>query len=234
MVSYCELCDCQVPNSPAEHKMGRRHRQNVAAGGTTNPVTQWSSPPPSNPHSQPISPPRISPPAISVPAAITSDARATVSHESGLDFEVEGNEISGHPSFPSTDIAIRIEKTEMQSSLTITAVKPFPAPGTPESWCDHLITRFEILMYFLTASKRLYLGRWFGGISHAESSCHFSRHVLAHSACPYGSPSSSSILLGQRPLKSSLCPASYVGVLPSQVTVLTEHNPGSPFLEVTK
>ena len=147
VLAYCELCDCHFPDSPEYHNIhniGKKHRRNLAASGTSNPVTQStqrSSPPPSNPRSQPMSPPLISPPAISRPFATTSDPRLTVSHDRGLDFEVEGSEVAGQPSFPSVDLAIRIEKTEVKSSLSISTVEYRPAPGTPESWCADSIAR---------------------------------------------------------------------------------------------
>ena len=142
MVTYCELCDCHFPDSPEYlniHNIGKKHRRNLAARATSNPVTQRLSPPPSIPRSQPVSPPLISPPVISGPSATTSDPRVTVSHESGLDFEVEGTEIAGQPSFPSVDLAIRIEKTEVLSSLSVSTVECRPAPGTPDLWCDDSI-----------------------------------------------------------------------------------------------
>jgi hypothetical protein len=82
-----------------------------------------------------MSPLSVSPPAISGPTAITSDARVMVSHESGLDFEVEGTEIAGQPPFPSVDLAILIKKTEVVSSLSISAVNLILSLGTPKSWC---------------------------------------------------------------------------------------------------
>ncbi|KAN0127189.1 hypothetical protein V8E53_014995 [Lactarius tabidus] len=139
MVTYCELCDCNLPNSPAlaQHNIGKRHRRNFAARGSTNPLLgdSSSSPPSDHLYSQPMSPLSVSPPANSGPTAITSDAaaRVMVSHESGLDFEVEGTEITGQPPFPSVDLAILIKKTEVVSSLSISAVKLLLSPGTPKS-----------------------------------------------------------------------------------------------------
>jgi hypothetical protein len=57
-----------------------------------------------------------------------------VSHEDGLDFEVEGTRVAGWPAFPRSDLAILIVKTEVVSSLSV-AVKLFPFAGTPEPWC---------------------------------------------------------------------------------------------------
>src|ERR1700761_5329343 len=113
MVAYCEPCACSFPNSLAEHNLGKKHRRNIAANGATNPVTQRLLPPPSHhPLSQPTSLPSTSSPAITPPAFTTTDACVTVSHEDGLDFEVEGTEVAGQPpSFPPVDLAILIEKT---------------------------------------------------------------------------------------------------------------------------
>jgi hypothetical protein len=88
---------------------------------------------------------------MSVPIAINfnSDPRVVVSHEDGLDFEVEGTEVAGQPSFPPVDLAIFIEKTEVVSSLSISALKLFLSQGTPKSWYGLFDARFEILMYFL-------------------------------------------------------------------------------------
>ena len=147
MVAYCEPCGCSFPNSLAEHNMGKKHRRNIAASGTANPVTQQSPPPQSNhPNSRPMSLPSTSSPAISVPTSITSDPRVTVSHESGFDFEIEGTGIAGQSSFTPVDLAILIEKTDVVSTLSISDVKPIPVPGTPESWCglfDDSMARFR-------------------------------------------------------------------------------------------
>jgi hypothetical protein len=77
--------------------------------------------------------PSTASPGTSVPTAVTSDTRVTVSHEDGLDFEVEGYEVAGQPSFTPHDLTILIVKTEVVSSLSV-AVKLFPSAGTLESW----------------------------------------------------------------------------------------------------
>jgi hypothetical protein len=97
-------------------------------------------PPPTSPSGPPISqlvPPTDPPPStisasLSVP---TYDPFFTVSHESGLDFEVEGTEIGGQRSFPPLSLEILIEETEVMSRLSVPITKLIPAPGTPESWC---------------------------------------------------------------------------------------------------
>ena len=64
-----------------------------------------------------------------------SDPRVTLSHESGLDFVVEGTEIAGRTSFPTVDLAILIEKTEIVSSLSIPRLILVRTSDTPDSWC---------------------------------------------------------------------------------------------------
>ena len=133
MVEYCEPCGCSLPpNSLAAHSKGKKHRRNIAANGATDPVTQQSLPPPS--HHPPTSLPSTSSPAITAPAFTTTDACVTVSHEDGLDLEVEGTEIAGQPPFPRVDLVILIEKTEVVSSLSISALKLVLSQGTPKSW----------------------------------------------------------------------------------------------------
>src|SRR6266702_259951 len=94
------------------------------------------------------------------------------------------------------------------------------------------MTRFEIFMDLFAVSLCLCLGRhrWFGRKRHAESSCPFRRHILAHSACPYRS---SSAIIPGRVVRSSLCSASYVAALPSQADMLAVHILESPFPEET-
>jgi hypothetical protein len=138
-LAYCEPCGSSFPDTTRcleIHNKGKKHRRIIAANGATNPVTQQSAPPPYH-HllSQPTSLPSASSPAITAPIFTTTDACVTVSHESGLDFEVEGTGITGQLSFPPVDLAIVIEKTEVVSSLSISDVKPIPVAGTPESWC---------------------------------------------------------------------------------------------------
>ncbi|KAH9000982.1 AAA domain-containing protein [Lactarius hatsudake] len=87
-------------------------------------------------------PPGASTSAIDVP---TYDPSFTVSHESGLDFIVEGTENAGRHSFPPVSLAILIEETEVVSRLSIPTVKLFPAPGTPESCMQLSDRKFVIL-----------------------------------------------------------------------------------------
>jgi hypothetical protein len=77
--------------------------------------------------------PSTASPGTSVPTAVTSDTRVTVSHEDGLDFEVEGYEAARQPSFPPRDLTILV-KTKVAPRLSV-AVKLFPSTGTLESWC---------------------------------------------------------------------------------------------------
>ncbi|KAF8267998.1 P-loop containing nucleoside triphosphate hydrolase protein [Lactarius quietus] len=79
--------------------------------------------------------PSTPPPVINIPTAVTSDQYVRVSHESALNFEVEGTEIEGHMYFLRDDLDILIEKAQMEpvSSLSISAVNLFHAEGTPES-----------------------------------------------------------------------------------------------------
>ena len=75
-------------------------------------------------------------PAISVPVSIASGPRFKVSHESGLCFVVEGTEIAGRTSFPPVTLAILIQKTEVESSLsTIPVLRLVGTSNTPASWC---------------------------------------------------------------------------------------------------
>ena len=131
-ISRCEPCGCSFPASLLEqHRSGKKHLRNIAANGTTNPVTPHQPLlPPSNPHPQPPSAPS---PAIRVPTTITPDPRVTVSHEDGLDFVVKGTENAGQP-FSPVRHTILIEKTQVLSSLSIPSVRLLPATGTPASW----------------------------------------------------------------------------------------------------
>lgn len=131
-ISRCESCGCFLPaGSLEQHRSGKKHLRNVVANGTPTPVESPPTPPSDLPISPLVSPPGASSSAISSP---TYDPCFTVSHESGLDFEVEGTKIAGQHSFPPVSLAILIEETEAVSRLSIPAVKLFPAPGTPESW----------------------------------------------------------------------------------------------------
>lgn len=85
------------------------------------------------PASQPVSLKTTSP-AISTPTSIT-DSRVAISHEGGLHFEVEGTEIARQITFPLDDLAILVRKTEVVSSLTISAVYLFFSTETPKTWC---------------------------------------------------------------------------------------------------
>jgi hypothetical protein len=113
-------------------------------------------PPPTPPEAPPTPPPTLPPPTpssgppisqlapptdapsstISASLSVsTYDPFFTVSHESGLDFEVEGTEIGGQSSFPPLNLEILIEENEVMSRLSVPIMKLVPAPGTPESWC---------------------------------------------------------------------------------------------------
>lgn len=134
----CKPCRCSFPSKLlSQHSNGRKHLQNTqaAANGTPNPVIPFRHPPPPNlPNSQPVSfPSTAASSGISVPSPITSDIRVTVSHADGLDFEVEGTEVTKQPPFPRRDLAILIEKTEVISSLSV-AVKLLPSTRTLEPW----------------------------------------------------------------------------------------------------
>ena len=87
------------------------------------------------PNSQPVTHPSTSSPVIGVPGPIASDPRVTVSHESGLDFVIEETELAGRTTFPSVDLAILIEKTDIVSSLSISGLSLEHTTDTPESWC---------------------------------------------------------------------------------------------------
>lgn len=140
----CKPCGCNVPASLlAEHNRGWKHLQNVIANDSesTDPST-LQKPPSSFQDSQPVSLQTTSP-AISAPTS-TSDSRVAISHEGGLDFVVEGTEVARRISFPPVDLAILIKKTEVVSSLSISAVQLFISPGTPKSWCSlYLQAQFE-------------------------------------------------------------------------------------------
>ncbi|KAH9179007.1 hypothetical protein EDB89DRAFT_767200 [Lactarius sanguifluus] len=132
VVLYCEPCSCYVSNSLVQHDKGRKHLRNVAAI-PANPVTPFHPPPSNLPNARPVSVPNASSPATNVPTLDASDPRVTVSHEDGLDFVVEGTEIARRPHFPPVDLAILIEKTKVESSLSIEKVQLFRAPDTAES-----------------------------------------------------------------------------------------------------
>ncbi|KAH9000983.1 hypothetical protein EDB86DRAFT_3101243 [Lactarius hatsudake] len=136
MVAYCEPCGCNLsPNLLAQHNKGRKHLRKVASIGVPNPVTPLQPPPPPSnlPNARPVPLPKTSSPATNVPTLDASDPRVTVSHEDGLDFVVEGTEIARRPHFPPVDLAILIEKTEVESSLSIDKVQLFGARDTAES-----------------------------------------------------------------------------------------------------
>lgn len=137
-ISRCEPCRCSFPASLlGQHRSGKKHLQNVAANGKTNPVTNQPPPPPSHhPNSRPLSLPSASSPADSTPTLVAPEPRVTVSHEDGLDFIVEGTEVSGQASFTPVKHTILIEKTQVMSSLTIPLVRLLPASGTPASWYE--------------------------------------------------------------------------------------------------
>ena len=88
------------------------------------PISQRA--PPASTHSSTLS--------ASINAPI-DDLSFTVSHENGLDFEVEGTGIGGQHSFPLLTLEILIEETEVMSRLSVPIMRLLPAPGTPESWC---------------------------------------------------------------------------------------------------
>ena len=237
----CESCGCPLPlGSIGQHRQGKQHLWNVARLAANDISTSVESEPPTLPSEPPIS--QLAPPpgasslvisaSIGVPTS-SYDPSFTVSHESGLDFEVEGTEIAGQHSFPPLGLNILIEETEVVSRLSIPTLKLFPAPGTPESWCglfDSSMTQFEVFMY-LAVLQCLYPGTSFCGTNHAESSYPFSRHMLAHSACAY--KSTFRILPGSAG-ESLLCSASYAGMLPSQAAMSTVLILGSLLLETTE
>ena len=131
----CKPCGCDVPaHLLKQHNKGRKHLRNVTANESLDPSTLDKPPLSSSPVSQPVSLQTPSP-AIIVPTPITSDSRVEVSHEGGLDFEVEGSGVARQISFPPVDLVILIKKTEVVSSLSISALKLFLSPGTPKSWC---------------------------------------------------------------------------------------------------
>jgi hypothetical protein len=135
VTSRCDPCGCSFPaHLLGQHSSGKKHLRNVAAN---NPGAPYRPPlqPSSLPNSQPDSIPSTSSPAIGVPIPITSDPRVTVSHESGLDFVVEGTEIAGRTSFPPVELVILIEKTQVLSSLSIPALRLVRTSDTPASWC---------------------------------------------------------------------------------------------------
>lgn len=129
-VSRCESCGCFLPlGSLEQHRSGKKHLRNVAANGTPTPVESQRSP---TPPSDILISQSVSPPGAAITAP-TNDPCFTVSHESGLDFNVEGTEIAGQHSFPPVGLAILVEETQLVSRLVIPSVKLFPGPGTPES-----------------------------------------------------------------------------------------------------
>ena len=130
-----EFCNCSFPaNSLGQHCSEKKHLQNIAAN---NPVNPYRPPlPQSNlSNSRAVSLPSIPSPAIDVPVPIASNPRVKVSHESGLDFVVEGTEIAGQTSFRPVTLAILIEKTEVESSLSVSCLRLVRTSDTPESWC---------------------------------------------------------------------------------------------------
>ena len=101
------------------------------------PPTLPSPTPPSDPPIPHLTPPTGAP-SSTIGASIsapTDDLSFTVSHENGLDFEVEGTGIGGQYSFPRLTLEILIEETEVMSRLSVPVMRLIPAPGTPESWC---------------------------------------------------------------------------------------------------
>ena len=140
-ISRCEPCGCSFPASLLkQHRSGKKHLQNVAAQGTTNPVTPHQPPPPTSTSNlanpQHISPSSAPPPSVCASNPNTPDPRVTVSHEDGLDFIVEGTEGAGQTSFSPVKHTILIEKTQVLSSLSILNVRLSPATGTPASWYE--------------------------------------------------------------------------------------------------
>ena len=136
-ISRCVPCECSFPASLlGQHRSGKKHLRNVASKGTTNPVAPHQPPPPASnpPNSRPMSHPSAPSPAICAPNPIAPGLRATVSHENGLDFIVEGTKDVGQPFFSPVKHTILIEKTQVLSSLTIPVVRLLPATGTPASW----------------------------------------------------------------------------------------------------
>jgi hypothetical protein len=156
----CEPCACSVTlGSLEEHRRGKQHLRKVAANRPPTPVESEHPPtppsptppeapptppltlPPPTPSSDPpisqLAPPRGAPSStISASLSVPTDGPFfTVSHESGLDLEVEGTEIGGQCSFPPLSLEILIEETEVMSRLSVPIMKLVPAPGTPESWC---------------------------------------------------------------------------------------------------
>ena len=130
----CKPCGCNVFASLlAQHNKGKKHLQNVTTNDSESSTLHKPLSPP--PDSRPASLQTTSP-AISILTSVTSDPRVAISHEGGLNFEVEGTEVARQISFPPVDLAILIKKTEMVSSLSISAVELSLSAGTPKSWCS--------------------------------------------------------------------------------------------------
>jgi hypothetical protein len=128
-VIRCEPCNCSFPSgSLQQHESGRQHLQNVASRRS-----RPSAPSQTAPTIQPAMPANISPPAGGGTSTRGTDPRVSVSGEGGLDFSVEGSGASTNPFFPPTTHKIRIEKTNMSSSLSLQAVALTPYLG---SWCE--------------------------------------------------------------------------------------------------
>jgi hypothetical protein len=56
-----------------------------------------------------------------------------VSDKGGLNFVAEGTGTTDGPSFPSISLTILVEKTNVQSSLTVQSMKLTPSPNP---WCE--------------------------------------------------------------------------------------------------
>ena len=134
----------QAPPTPSQAPQAPPTPPQVHPTPPPQPSPPPTSPPPTLPApTPPIDPPisQRAPPAgthsSTISASInapTDDLSFTVSHENGLDFEVEGTGIEGQHSFPLLTLEILIEETEVMSRLSVPIMRLIPAPGTPESW----------------------------------------------------------------------------------------------------
>ncbi|KAI0279166.1 hypothetical protein BC826DRAFT_604155 [Russula brevipes] len=127
-------------------------------------------PPPSQPipaNPQPTSSQDTSPPSS---GRLLTDPRVTVTHEDGLDLVVEGiGAATGH-AFPPANHIIVIEKTNVESSLTVKSMALVPSPSP---WCEWFGNSIEGSHVLVAALSRVSVK-----VRHEKSTCHLRPHVL--------------------------------------------------------
>ena len=140
-VFQCKPCGRSFPTSLfTQHESSQQHLRNAAASVASNghsiPSTPLSPPPKSaSPFSDLLSARSSSPSRPSRTNTPASDGgpRVTVSDEGGIDFVAEGIGTADNISFPAIKHTIRIEKTNVTSSLNVLSMKLTPSPNP---WCE--------------------------------------------------------------------------------------------------